>query len=250
MRGSGKHTIVLIFMAVVIGGWIGGRVLAESNEAFAASSPAKDDDADAPQLQLSPEQLRFADRYIKAVNSRDLKALRELIAPKSLACFTARTEPYLTGWLQSQLEEPISTPYTLTVEKRDEHDMPETMLFILPLPPTYQMNITTKVGDQDFVIGRPIAFQDGRWYEIAPCPTDLGMEQFVKRQQAIKKEAALVDQLYTQLKDPLLSDLKSLIARGKSKEACDKYATAAKVQRRTACEVIEKLAAVTPLSKS
>src|SRR5581483_10362086 len=141
----------------------------------AAASPA-DEDKEPEQLAPSEGQLRFAEQYIKAVNSKDLNAMRRLVAPKTLACFTPRTQPYLDSWLTRQMRDPISKPYKITVEKNDASDEPRTMLFTMPVPSTYQMNITTSIEGEEVVLGRPIAYADGKWYEAAPCPTDVGMD--------------------------------------------------------------------------
>jgi len=209
----------------------------------AATASADNEDAGSPQMQPSEEQMRFAREYVKAVNSRDLKALRRLIPPKTLACFNERNEVYLTTWLERQFADPIAEPYTVTVEKDEPDQLPRSALFTLPVVPTHQINITTKIGGEEVVLGRPIAYQDGRWYETAPCPTDVGMRNFLRKREIAKSKSARADALYAKLKDPLKSDLKKLIQQDKRQEACRRYATAAKVDIQTGCAVVKRLAA-------
>jgi len=198
----------------------------ESSEASVQSPP-------------SQEQLRFANEYIKAVNDGDLKALRRLVAPRTLACYNARTEPYLTQWLARQTHDPISEPCKITVEPYEDSEIHASTLYTLPVPPTHQMNFSTG----DVVLGRPIAYQNGRWYVTAPCPTDLGMEMLVKREKRSAAQQARFDALYNGLKDPMLSDLKKLIGENRINDACAKYTIAEKIDYKTGCAVVKRLAA-------
>ena len=204
--------------------------------------PTPEDSDESVQSAPSQGQLHFADQYVKAINAHDLKALRRLVAPKTLACYNARTEPYLTEWLERQTKDPISNPYTITVEPYEDSEIHSSALFTLPVPPTHQMNITTQSGGKDVVLGRPIAYQGGRWYETAPCPTDLGMDHLADRDQAAAAKQARLDALYNGLKDPLLSDLKKLIGENRIKEACEKYCIAQKLDYKTGCAVVKRLA--------
>lgn len=219
----------------------GVRALAANTpQASAAATPAPSDE-DEPQMAPTAEQLRFADRYIKAVNSKDLNALRRLIPPRTLACYSDRTQQYLSSWLERQIQDPIAKPYSVTIEKQGE--LPRSALFTLPVPPTHQIDIRTKLNGDEVVMGRPIAYEDGRWYETAPCPTDVGMEQFQQRQELAKQESAALGKLYAQLKDPLRADLKNLIAQGKTLEACRKYSAATRIDYQRGCQVVRRLAA-------
>ncbi|MGO9453779.1 MAG: hypothetical protein ACLQDV_22410 [Candidatus Binataceae bacterium] len=209
-------------------------------QASAAATPAASEE-DEPQMAPTVAQFHFADLYIKAVNSKDLNALRRLIPPRTLACYSDRTQPYLSTWLERQFRDPIAKPYSITIEKQGT--LPRSALFTLPVPPTHQINIKTTLNGDEVVLGRPIAYEDGRWYETAPCPTDIGIEQFQQRQELAKQETAALDKLYAQLKDPLLADLKNLIAQGKTLEACRKYAAATRIDYQRGCQVVRKLAA-------
>src|SRR5262249_10025165 len=116
--------------------------------------------------------------------------------------------------------------------------------FTLPVTPTHQLNITTVAAQEEpVVLGRPIAYIDGRWYETAPCPTDLGMEQFVGREDRRNKEYAKLDTLYANLRDPMKADSKKLIAQNRIGDACTNFAQAEKIDFVTACKVVKTLAA-------
>jgi len=205
------------------------------------STPAPDEEA--VQIEPSDGQLRFADLYVKAVNAGDPKALRGLVAPRTLACYNSRTEPYLTNWLTRQAADRIPRTYSITVQKYEESEIPPSALFTLPVPPTHQMNISTTIDGKTVVLGRPIAYQDGQWYETPPCPTDLGMEKFLSHQGRSAREAEQLDTLYSKLKDPMLSDLKKMIGENRIGDACTQYAMAEKLDFVTACKVVKRLAA-------
>src|SRR5262245_18404568 len=212
----------------------------------AAVSPEADsEDADdqTEQLQPTKEQVRFVREYVSAVNNKDLEAMLRLVPPKTLACYTDRTRPYLNDWLRKQFDDPIATPYEITVETREESDLPRTVLFTLPVVPSFQVNISTKLRGEDKTLGRPIAYEHGQWYEAAPCPTDEGMAQFLKREERERAKAEGINKLYSNLSDPLRSDLKSLISGGKTELACQKYSLAAHVTYQTGCAVVHMLAA-------
>jgi len=235
-----KARVSALLLLVVVSWGIRGSAQATSSPS-ARTTPETSDDS----VQSAPSagQLRFVKDYIAAVNARDVKALRLLVAPKTLACYNARTEPYLTQWLMRQTNEPISEPYKITVEPYADSEIHPSALYTLPVPPTHQVNISTSSDGNDVVLGRPIAYQDGRWYETAPCPTDLGMEHLLKRERKTAADQARLDALYGGLKDPMLSDLKKLIGENRIGEACDKYTRAQKVDFKTGCAVVKRLAA-------
>jgi len=237
---SGKLRVAALVLLLVF--TLGTRGLAQTAP-LPSAHPTPQAPDEPNQSAPSAEQLRFADQYIKAVNAHDTKALRRLVAPKTLACYNARTEPYLTQWLERQTKDPISEPYSITVEPYEDSEIHQSTLYTLPVTPTHQMNITTRSNGTDVVLGRPIAYQEGHWYETAPCPTDLGMDQLAKRENREATKQARLDALYNGLKDPMLSDLKKLIGQNRIDEACAKYTIAQKIDYKTGCAVVKRLAA-------
>ena len=207
-----------------------------------AAQSSKEAQEEAAQLAPSEAQVHFAEQYISAVNAKDVNALRQLVAPKTLACYTDRTEPFLTDWLKRQTRDTITPPYTIKVEKYDEN-LPRSALITMPMAPTHQLDIIVVENGKELVMGRPIAYQDGRWYETAPCPTDLGMEKFTTRTDRTRRAAEELDKLYANLKDPMRADLKNLISQNRIGEACTKYSAAEKIDFKTGCVVVKRLAA-------
>lgn len=231
-------------IAVLITSFGGSPAFAQATaKPSAVATPKAAAEEEADQLAPTEAQLHFANQYVKAVNGKDVKALRQMIAPETLACYTPRTEPYLTNWLTRQTMDTIKEPYTIKVEKRDEEDMPRSALITMPVAPTHQLDIIGTINGKEQVMGRPIVYENGRWYETAPCPTDLGMEQFTNRNEKARRDSEHMEQLYANLKDPLKSDLKNLISQNKIAEACTKYAAAEKTDFKTGCRVVKRLAA-------
>jgi hypothetical protein len=192
-----------------------------------------------PQFPPTPEQLKLATAYIKAINDGDEAALRKLIAPKALACFNKNNEIFLDEYLERQMLDQIAQPYQITIEEFDPSDMGKTRLFTLPVPPTHQMNISTKLRGRDVTIGRPIAYQDGRWYEIAPCPTDLGLRHSIQREKHIAMLQNQALQLYNSLTPAFKKSLYQLLLQDKGGEACQKTSAQLKVDLQTGCRVAQ-----------
>lgn len=195
-----------------------------------------------PQFTPTEEQMKFAGAYIKAVNDNDAEGLRKLIAPKSLACFNSRNEYYLDQWIERQLKDQIASPYKVTVEEVGADDQPTTTLFTLPVPPTHQLDIETTLNGRRVTIGRPIAYQDGGWYEIAPCPTDAGMALAAKQQQHIIDQQNKAAKLYATLSPAFKKSLVQLLLQNKGGDACQRAATELHVDVNTGCGVVRILA--------
>jgi len=240
MAGCRKSRVAAL-MLLIVATW-GARGIAQTRRSPSAHpTPQSSDES----IQSAPSagQVQFAHEYIAAVNAHDTKALRRMVAPRTLACYNARTEPYLTQWLDRQTRDQIPQPYSITVEPYKDSEFHPSALFTLPVAPTHQMNITIQSNGNEVVLGRPIAYQNGRWYVTPPCPTDLGIDKLISSENRRAKQAAQLEALYTGLKDPMLSDLKNLIRQNRIGEACTKYALAEKIDYLTGCKVVKRLAA-------
>lgn len=193
------------------------------------------------EFPLTLAQLQFADQYIRAVNDSDSAAMRKLIAPKSLACFNKDNEVFLDEWIGRQLRDQIAKPYKLSVEQIDPAEFIKTKLFTLPLAPTHQLDIATKVNGRAVTIGRPIVYQDGRWYEIAPCPTDLGLRHTRRRIMALNEQRQHAIDLYNSLPEAFRKNLYQLLLQDRGEEACRQTSERLKVDLKTGCRVADVL---------
>lgn len=194
-----------------------------------------------PQFPPTPAQLKFADAYVKAVNDGDAGALRKLIAPKALACFNKKNEIFLDEWIERQLRDQIAPAYKITIEELDASDMGKTKLFILPVVPTHQLDISTTLNGRAVTLGRPIAYQDGEWYEIAPCPTDLGVRHSITRQQHFTEQQKQAAKLYISLSPAFKKKLYQMLLNNQMAQACRETSAQLKVDVQTGCRVAQVL---------
>ncbi|MGB6089050.1 MAG: hypothetical protein WBG26_06115 [Candidatus Binataceae bacterium] len=201
-----------------------------------------------PEFPPTPAQLKFAQAYVKAVNDGDAAALRKLIAPKALACFNHKNEIYLDEWIDRQLRDQIAPAYRITIEELDASDMVKTNLFTLPVMPTHQLDISTTLNGSDVTIGRPIAYQDGQWYEIAPCPTDVGVRHSIQRQQHFTYQQKQAQMLYNSLSPAFKKNLYQLLIQNQTGQACRQTSAQLKVDLQTGCRVAQVL--MTAIEKS
>ncbi|MGC1676574.1 MAG: hypothetical protein WA740_03485 [Candidatus Binataceae bacterium] len=197
--------------------------------------------APVPEFPPTPAQLKFADAYVKAVNDGDAAALRKLIAPKALACFNPKNEIFLDEWIERQLADQIAPAYKITIEEIDASDMGKTHLFTLPVVPTHQLDISTTLSGRAVTIGRPIVFQDGQWYEIAPCPTDLGVRHSRLRQQHLDYQKKQAQALYNSLSPAFKRNLYQLLLQHQTTKACQQTSAQLKVNLQTGCRVAQVL---------
>lgn len=194
-----------------------------------------------PMFPPTPAQLKFADAYVKAVNGGDAVAFRKLIAPKALACFNKKNEIFLDEWIERQLKDQIAPSYKITIEELDPTDMGKSHLFTLPVMPTHQLDISTILNGQAVTIGRPIAYHGGQWYEIAPCPTDLGVRHSILRQQHFADQQKKTEKLYNSLSPAFKKNLYQLLLQNKMAQACQQTSIQLKVDSATGCRVAQVL---------
>lgn len=194
-----------------------------------------------PEFPPTPAQLKFADAYVKAVNDGDAAALRKLIAPKALACFNKKNEIFLNEWIERQLRDQIAPSYKITIEQFDASDMGKSKLFTLPVMPTHQLDISTTLNGRAVTIGRPIAYQDGEWYEIAPCPTDLGVRHSLQRQRHLTDQQKKAAMLYNSLSPAFKKQLYQLLIANQMAQACKETSAQLKVDIPTGCRVAQIL---------
>ena len=93
--------------------------------------------------------------------------------------------------------------------------------FSYPVQPAYEL--TMEAGQDDTQIIRYLAPSGGLWYIVVPCPNEKGMafvRENIARGNAQKQR---VSRLVTELKDPLLGDLKDLLKQHRKLDAVKKY---------------------------
>ncbi len=176
--------------------------------------------------EITPEQREFGERMVTALQKKDREAIKKLVAPKSLACFDHDAQasltdnkndkqPFLKVWINKHFRYPIPEQHRLSVSKISP-DAPEGSKYATyPVAPTYVLAIEFDTGGGGSItLNRLIGQQDGKWYEVAPCPTQLGMDRFNKIKPGSNVSADdRAKQAYAQVKEPLASQIRALLAK-------------------------------------
>jgi hypothetical protein len=167
----------------------------------------------------------FTKNYIAALRSKDPAQVKAFLHPKVRACINDRTKEYFDFLLAHEAELNVNGNYKVTGV--ETHTGPAPLFgmpddgFYYPVQPTHEVQIQFDQGNT--VLIRLLAEDRGSWYEVFPCPTDKGMafmrEQMRERDEQQKKIA----QLASELKDPLLAELKDLVKQQRIFDAVKKY---------------------------
>jgi hypothetical protein len=202
---------------------------------------AQAQDSDAAQRAL-------VERYAAAVTAHDAEALKALYHPASLACIDAANQDYFDFLFDHDLrfQNDLRGGYKLTgVGPADPYlasmNAMEGML-VAPVTPTHQFQIDTSGGDGSRAVSivRMTAERDGAWFIVAGCPTEKGLAAFRQRRGAGAQQVR-AQELASKLGEPLLSELKGLLAQNRRIDAIKRYQDAAKVDLTTAVQVIDAL---------
>jgi hypothetical protein len=105
----------------------------------------------------------------------------------------------------------------------------------LPVTPTYEVQISW--GDMLFVI--PLAPANGSWYQVLPCPNEKGVAILREQADTGAAQKQRAQQLYSELKDPLLGELKAMLKQGQLIDAIHRYQAATGADLTTAKTVID-----------
>ena len=82
---------------------------------------------------------------------------------------------------------------------------------------------------------------DGIWFIVVGCPTEKGLAFFHERQAKAAQQREQAAEHVGKLQEPLLSEIKELLARNRRVEAINRYQSAAGVDLTTAVQVINAL---------
>jgi hypothetical protein len=193
-------------------------------------------------LKGTPEQRELAHKMVDAMYAKDYAAIKQLIAPSTMKCI-GQNQNYLDDRLRKQFELPVSKNYHLTVIKLPPDLMKATQYLSYPMPPTHLlgMEFTTQDGSA-VTVNQMIGQENGRWYEAQPCPTELGMQQFAKRQQMRAASRQRAKEAMARIKEPLKSQLMALIAKRDNADAWRLCMSSLHVDFQTAHAIVAMLA--------
>jgi hypothetical protein len=180
----------------------------------------------------------FIEPWAAALKTHDLAKLRPFLHPAVAACETDANREYFDSVLAQGGDQLASGPYRIA--KLAPVTVPAPLFgmeegFAYPIQPTYEMQLQF----ESLIVIRYLAPDHDSWYEVFPCPNDKGMAMF--HQAAIRREQQRqkFTQLAAELKDPLLGELKDLLAKGQKIDAIHAYQRATGADLTTAHGVVE-----------
>lgn len=167
----------------------------------------------------TPQQRELARKMVYAMYAKDFAAIKQLIAPSTMKCI-GQNQNYLDDRIRQQFDLPISKNYHLTVTKLPPNLMNATKYFTYPMPATHVMGMEFVTQDgSTATVNEMIGQENGHWYEAQRCPTELGMQQFAKRQQMRAASRQRAKAAMARVQEPLKSQLLALIAKRDNADA-------------------------------
>jgi hypothetical protein len=161
----------------------------------------------------TPQQRELAQKMVYAMYAKDFAAIRQLIAPSTMKCI-GQNKNFLDDRIRKQFELPISKNYHLTVTKLPPNLMNATKYATYPMPPTHLMGMEFVTQDGGTAtVNQMIGQENGHWYEVQPCPTELGMQRFAKQQQMHAAGRERAKAAMARVHEPLKSQMLALIAK-------------------------------------
>jgi len=224
----------------------GIAVFALAVRLFAAGAIApgdgRADDIDAAQRGL-------VERYVAAVAAQDGDNLKKLMHPASLACISEANRDYFDFVLTQDLRyaSALGVGYKLSsfapIDAQNAAMTEMGGLVQNPVPPTHQFQIDTPfdANNRSVTVMRVAAPVGDTWFIVTGCPTEKGLAFFLERMAAAAQQQAHARSLANELRDPLLSEIRALLAEHKRIDAIKRYGAASGADTATAMQVIDTL---------
>lgn len=214
--------------------------------ALGASGQTSDDAA-----AVRPAQLQFVRDYVAAMRSKDVQRAVTVLHPKYRACINQETQAFFDFFLVHTMRDQPTTDFK--VEKITPVDAKQAAMraaflpadgFAYPVNPRYTIQVDfepTNNGTSLYSAVLDVAPEGDSWYLVGPCPNAKGMEFFRQRMEEGRRQRGEAKRLAAELKDPLLSQLQSLLKSGDRVGAIKEYSKQTGADLTTAVQVIEVL---------
>jgi hypothetical protein len=160
----------------------------------------------------------------------------------SLACLTPASKDYDDLALATRIRDPIPATYefkTTPVEEKEVKSIGSYAVF--PIRPALRLLIEYDEGEDHGIVVLWLVQEKGRWYQVDPCPTEQTLKQFREDEPARKARVAKTLALIAEIKEPLRSELKSMIHDHKTMTATKRYQEASAQDYETCMMVIYEL---------
>lgn len=199
---------------------------------------------------IDASQRALVEHYAAALTSQDRAALSKLLHPASLACINSQNTDYFDFIFVKELSygPTLHGGYSLTrfdpagadsIAASDLGGMLQN-----PVRPTHQFQIDTPFdgNNHSLALQRLAVEQEGAWFIVLGCPTAKGLEFFRERRAEGERQRQRAQELAAALHEPLLSEIRGLLAQNRRVEAIKLYQRDANVDLTTAAQVIDTLA--------
>lgn len=248
-----RITIALVTLVAVTGTWVtaGAQQPAAQESPWATRAPAppavgtirsRVNVIHTIDAAVTPSERAFAEKYVESVQARDPAKMRALIPPTTLKCFDKSKQQFLDVWIEKQFRYQIPKDHRIRVSALPPDLENPSKIATYPVPATHLLEFEYSAGDNTVTVNQEIGREDGKWYAIAPCPTEAGMERFAKIQKIRAAGRERAERVYSQIQEPLKSQLLALVAKHDNASAWKLCARSLNVDFMTARAVVEKLA--------
>ncbi|HEY5094311.1 MAG TPA: hypothetical protein VII69_04235 [Candidatus Eremiobacteraceae bacterium] len=206
-------------------------------------------DASADAGAVKAQQVKFVKDYLSAMQTKNRAAAMKLLHPTLRACVTSRTRPFFDYLVTQQMDGFPSGSYSNLdigpVKPKSEPSLwnyVPAKSFPYPVMPTYDIEIgfgnDTATLFSDLL---EVAPSGASWYWVTACPNTAGM-QFMRAMQAqAAAQKANARKLAALVHEPLLSQIKKLIAAHDKFGAAQAYQKAKGGDLATAAAVVDAI---------
>ena len=184
----------------------------------------------------------LAAQYVAAVNAKDVERLNSFLHPLSLACMTPDTKDYDDRALATRIRDSIPTTYEFKTTPVDEKEIKSIESYArFPVRPALRLQIDFGEGEDHGTLLLWLLQEKGRWYQVEPCLTEQTLKEFRDDEPARKARVAKTLALVAEIKEPLRSELKTMIRDHKTVTATKRYQEASGQDYETCMMVIYEL---------
>jgi hypothetical protein len=165
--------------------------------------------------------VKFVQAYIAARQSKDATKIVDLFHPSVRACITAQNQPYFNFVVAQELRDVPSGNYTkLTIKPVPPKGPPMIWAFFpakgfpYAVMPTHTIQMDYDLGPNNSYSNIiEVAPSGGSFYLVTACPNAQGMSFMREFQAQGERQKARAKKLVSKLHDPLLSQIKALLAK-------------------------------------
>jgi hypothetical protein len=132
----------------------------------------------------SDSQRRFADAFVAALDSGQVRRLRALVHPATLACEAGPARDYVEAMFSRVMQDGARFGPAYRIHQVTPMDgaAPVPANFPFPAQPSYRMQIDSETPGRPMAMNIWLAPAGEGWLAVYPCPTAAGMNVFRENQ--------------------------------------------------------------------